>query len=60
VIRYFFHIPGAGCLLPTPLLDNLFFLENGQLHYVMQEEQEQTYLEEAEDEDMEEEEGKPY
>jgi hypothetical protein len=40
------------------LLDNLFSLENGQLHNVVQEEQEQPYLEEADDEDMEEE-GKP-
>jgi hypothetical protein len=33
---FFIHIPGARRLFPAPLFDNLFSLENGQFHYVVQ------------------------
>jgi hypothetical protein len=34
---FFVHIPGVGHLFPTHLLNNLFSLKNGQLHYVSHE-----------------------
>ena len=60
---YNVHIPGAGRLFPIPLPNNLFSLENGQLHFVAQANQEEVDpgFEEPNNEEpkVEEEEGAP-
>jgi hypothetical protein len=51
---FFVHIPGAERFLRVPLPNNLFSLQDSRLHYVEHEEKEEPYLDEANEEEMEE------